>query len=77
MEKRRKNLRLRILEMYDKTGDFCDDMGITRVYLNMIITGKSNGSFKFWERAKSTLKVKDEDMEYIKKIEELENGKYQ
>lgn len=49
--------------------NFCESVGITYQNLNHVMSGKGNGSYKFWEMIKERLNIPDEEIESYKKNE--------
>lgn len=68
----RNKLKGRIVEIYDSQKNFCKAAGITTAYLSMILSGQSNGSYKFWEKMKALLKLPDSEIEEYKKLNEMQ-----
>ena len=43
-------------------------LGVTSQYISFIERGRSNGSYKFWNKFKEVFKIPDEEIESYKKL---------
>lgn len=43
-------------------------LGVTSQYISYIERGRSNGSYKFWNKFKEVFNIADEDIESFKKL---------
>lgn len=65
-------MRTKILELLAERGikksQMARDMDITHQYLNMIIKGQYDGSYKFWRNFKNKYNISDEEIELYKEM---------
>lgn len=66
----RYKLMFKIQKDYGTYANFCECVGITYQNLNCVLSGKGNGSYKFWEMIKKQLNIPDEEIESYRKNEE-------
>jgi transcriptional regulator with XRE-family HTH domain len=64
----RKQIKILMIERNLTQGSLAELLGYTPQYINYIIRGRSNGSYKFWETFKEKLNIPDDEIEKYKEV---------